>query len=217
MRRFVPNWQIHLLRKRSDIGLRESCFYHGTSDGEIARRFQTGPEIAEIVSVRAVCDLVPTLGSSDIDQVGVQLSLAEEAALKVIGRVTGIVDLVCDDYAMVPGLLFRKINGIYELIFGQTRGVGGDGDRFVAERLLCDGGQESAVYAPGIRHDQRAVTAQYLGQARPFFGQRQFSCWAHRSRRGARHRSLLRISGVVDPDFKRSGRIPLSIPRSVTR
>ena len=74
-----------------------------------------------------VGDFIPTLFTGDLYQVRIQLRLTEEATLRVVRRVTRIVNLVGLYYAMVPGISGRQRHRVGQLIFGKAGGVRRDG------------------------------------------------------------------------------------------
>src|SRR6266571_9172042 len=135
-RGFVPGRQPERLRQLADLRLPELRLDHRRADAHLACGPHSRPVIAEVVHVGAVDQRGTPLAQGDGPEPREELLLAEEAALRGIGRVRRVGELLGpDDHMPQPEQLAEPLR--LRQLTGRVRlRVRGDEHGAVAERVL---------------------------------------------------------------------------------
>src|SRR5438445_5810946 len=96
-RRFPPIWEIKAIGQLADIGFGKSSFQKWRADVPFLRSAHARAMIASIVEIKAVKNDVEVFLGRKCGDFGIELGLAEIAAVAGIGRVAGRVHLRCLD------------------------------------------------------------------------------------------------------------------------
>ena len=148
----VPSGQAKIPGKLSYLLLGKLCFTERASDVGASSGVKARAEVSEVVGVGAVSDPGEALLFGDGEEPGVQFALTEEAALRAVLLVAGVMGLEGVYDAMLEAELLSEGFGRLQLGAGDAGGVGGDGEGTITEGGVGLDGQERAVDASGIGH-----------------------------------------------------------------
>ncbi len=170
--RLVPHRQFRLMRQRADIRLRQPRVHQRRRDAVIQRRLLPGPEIAAIIEIHAVGQMLKTQPYARFLHFREQLTLAVKAPLQIVLHILRVLHLVGPDDLQRNPLPVRELNRVVEMSPRQRGGIGQHGKHPHARQPAGAPREKRRVDSARIGDQHAAQLTQTLLQPRAFFGER---------------------------------------------
>ncbi len=159
-RRLVPGRESDGPRELADLGLPEARVDEGSLDTPLPRGEHPRPVISQIVHRRTVDEVAKPLGSGDRTEAGEELLLAEEAAVRRVGGVGGVVQLARLDHEVPQADPLREPPCLVEFSLRVAFRDRGSEDRPGSERLPRRPPEEGRVHTPRERDHNALEVAE---------------------------------------------------------
>src|SRR4051794_16068031 len=169
-RRLVRARDPELPGERADVGLARPHLEQRMAHAVLGRRAQPGPPVRGVVRVGARQQHAEAAAGGEGAEGGVQLGLAEVAAVGAVPAVAVARELVGGDDLVSDPDRAGHAAGAVELAGRDGGRDRGDGERPLAEGARGDGGDQGRVHAARERHDrvpEVAHAALQLGEEGP--------------------------------------------------